>query len=126
MRKVLMLSIGLLLPLGPVGAQEVIAISESDCLFLEKHVPDADVTYRPGIDVNGDPVVPADLNEQQFELPEVVNFDLLVGLPLDDPLRPEGSVGKVSVNLETAQISLNGRPLSTSQYQAVIAYCKER
>jgi len=126
MRKLLILAFGLLWPLGASVAQEVIAVSESDCLYLEKHIPDADVTYRPGVDVNGDPVVPADLNGPQFQMPEVVNFDLLVGLPLEDPLRPEGSIGKVSVNLETAQISLNGQPLSTSQYQAVIAYCKER
>jgi len=126
MKKALSLAFFLLLPHGSISAQEVIAVSESDCLYLEKHVPDADVTYKPAVDVNGDPVVPADLNDQTFVLPEVVNFDLLVGLPLEDPLMPEGSVGKVSVNLETSEISLNGQPLSTSQYQAVIAYCKER
>lgn len=126
MKRVLLSAFVLALLHGPTLAQEVIAVSDSDCSYLEKHIPDADVAYTPGVDVNGDPVVPADLNGGQLELPDVVNFDLLVGLSLDDPLMPEGSVGRVSVDLQTSQISLNGQPLSTSQYQAVIAYCKER
>ena len=109
-----------------VAAQEVIPVSEADCRYFEKHVPDPDVAYTPGFDVNGKPVTPADLNAPQIELPEVVHFDLLVGLPLEAPLMPEGSLGKVSVNLETNEVSLNGRPLTSPQYQAVVAYCKER
>ena len=125
MKRVWVISMLCLLGL-PAAAQEVIAVSESDCLYLEKHVPDADVAYTPGVDVNGDPVTPADLNAPQVALPEIVNFDLLVGLPVDEPLKPEGSVGKVSVNLQTSEVSLNGVPLTSPQYQAVVAYCKER
>ena len=33
-----------------------------ECRFLQAHKPSNDVAYKPGVDVHGKPVVPADLN----------------------------------------------------------------
>ncbi|WP_255542570.1 hypothetical protein [Azospirillum sp. INR13] len=49
------------IPLTPDAARERPVIDLSLCQRLTRHVPAADVEYRPGVDVNGRPVVPADL-----------------------------------------------------------------
>src|SRR5688572_20512159 len=51
-----------------------------ECKFLPEHVPSDDVAYKPGVDVHGKPVVPADLNDTAFEVPEVITVPLSIDL----------------------------------------------
>ncbi len=44
---------------SPAMAQETLP---PECRLLKEHKPSADVNYRPGVDVHGKPVVPADIN----------------------------------------------------------------
>ncbi|MDX1922336.1 MAG: hypothetical protein SFW65_04315 [Alphaproteobacteria bacterium] len=49
---------------APVFAQEntqTIRVDASACRYVTKHVPDADVAYKPGVNVHGKKVVPADV-----------------------------------------------------------------
>lgn len=61
----------------------VITISKPDCSRLIQHVPSADVTYKPGVDVRGRPVVPADADPRQAEfarkiVPEVLEIPITI------------------------------------------------
>ena len=61
------------------GAQSV-TITEQSCAQLTRHVPRADVEYRPGTDVvNGKKVVPADLNDTPpIKVPENITIAITV------------------------------------------------
>jgi hypothetical protein len=69
-------------PAGPAAAEPLeVTIQRLDCQRLVRHVPDADVPaeYVPGVDVRGDPVVPADLyGPNPIRLPETFTFTLQV------------------------------------------------
>lgn len=61
----------------------VITISKLDCSRVIQHTPAADVAYKPGVDVHGKPVVPADADPKQAEfakkiLPEVLEIPLTI------------------------------------------------
>lgn len=42
-------------------AQQTIRVDTAACRYVTKHVPDADVAYKPGVDVHGNKVAPADI-----------------------------------------------------------------
>jgi hypothetical protein len=64
---------------------ETVAVSAADCKKLVAHTPNDDVTYKPGVDVRGKKVAPADLDGgYQMELPE--SIDLQIGVDLADRL----------------------------------------
>ncbi|NDE90425.1 MAG: hypothetical protein EB059_04695 [Alphaproteobacteria bacterium] len=50
------------LPAYAQDANPVIHIDKAACRPVTHHVPDADVAYKPGVDVHGKKVVSADLN----------------------------------------------------------------
>lgn len=69
-----------------------------ECQLLPVHTEGADVAFKPGVDVRGKPVVPADLNAPTMDLPKTIVIPLSVdmagklqasnveGLKLDAPL----------------------------------------
>ena len=68
----------------PAGAATVI-ITKADCAALVRHVAEPGVAYEPGVDVNGRPVVPADLGDTpEIKLPErfLVDRNHLTGIIL--------------------------------------------
>src|SRR5574338_1069074 len=61
------------------AARAEVAISRQDCERLVRHEPAPDVAYQPGVDVHGNPVVPADLGGgSQIELPDVIYIPIEV------------------------------------------------
>jgi hypothetical protein len=106
-------------------------IPRADCLALVPHQPAPDVAYRPGVDVRGRPVAPADLpgSTLQVEVPDQVEFEVSFS-----PLRgaaggrfgdTELYVGTVRYNLKTGEATLNGVPLSDPQKAEIAARCRE-
>lgn len=55
---------------APAFAQNDLAL----CRLRAQHVAAADVTYKPGVDVHGNPVVPADLNAVPNMVPDVIKI----------------------------------------------------
>lgn len=76
-----------LLLTAPAFAQTV---ELAECKTLTEHVPQADVAYQPGVDVEGNAVVPADVNAASFELPDIMTIPLSVDLMQRLPDPPEG------------------------------------
>ncbi len=117
------------------------------CRRLVEHVPDPDVTYQPGVDVRGRPVVPADATSwSQFEalVPDTVTFHIAVdALDYIDEQRPlppahageprrwfgvdsaEAILGTVTYDLVRNRFLINGRPLITSQQDALAWACRQ-
>jgi len=64
---------------------ETVTLSTGDCSKLVAHQPADDVTYKPGVDVRGKPVVPADLGGgSAVKIPE--SIDIQIGIDLADRL----------------------------------------
>lgn len=109
---------------APTAAQ---TIAERDCRRLERHVPAPDVAYRPGVDVRGRPVAPADLAPAPAIVPERLaihlGVDLQRRLGLPDDLIADLPLGVVEI--ENERVLFNGRPLAPDATAALAAACRE-
>ena len=64
---------------------KVVTLSKEACGRLVQHVPADGVTYKPGVDVRGKPVVPADLGGgPSIAIPDEINIQ--IGIDLADRL----------------------------------------
>jgi hypothetical protein len=115
---------------APASAE--IAISRKDCQRLVNHEPAPDVTYRPGVDVHGRPVAPADLGGgQQIQLPDVIYIPIEVliqdkyGIPANSVLYDATAlVGVVSVRGN--QVYFEDQPLTDPEIVALEQACRDR
>lgn len=99
----------------------------ADCRWLTRHIPDADVAYKPGVDVHGKPVVPADLNgTYELELPKTVIASVSRRLLKHPNLRQETPFAEIEIDLETGAIRINGKGLLSEDQERLIAYCKDQ
>ena len=113
---------------GPVHAQTTVRITEADCSRLVNHVAAADVNYRPGVDVNGNAVAPADLNAQpQIRMPDVISIpvtiDLATNLGIDTPFLARPTVGEVQITRD-GRVSFNGQPIGDAAQQELAQRCQ--
>ena len=114
-----------------MGADTVIIINRSDCARMAVHKPAADVTYTPGVDVQGRPVAPADLpGAAQISVPNEIILDVTVdiqkryGIPNDAVMvKSEARIGTVVVKPDGSAF-FNGQPLSSPEQQALAALCQ--
>jgi|SRR5215468_4447731 len=115
------------------AAERTIAVARSDCELAVRYVPPPGVAYQPGVDVHGNPVVPADLaGGRRLQLPEtipvVITDDLRkrFGLPDDSPLFDSNSfVGIVALRLSDGRLTFNGVPLGDREADALAAMCRD-
>jgi hypothetical protein len=115
---------------APASAE--IAISRKDCQRLVNHEPAPDVTYQPGVDVHGRPVVPADLGGgQQIQLPDVIYIPIEVliqdkfGIPANSVLYDATAlVGVVSVRGN--RVYFEDQELTDPEVAALEQACRDR
>ena len=108
-----------------------VAITRADCARLVAHVPAPDVAYRPGVDVYGRAVVPADLGgAPRIELPETILIDIEIdlqarfGIPADPTqYDPDAEVGEVAYR--DGRFTFNGQPLQDQAQAELAARCQE-
>ncbi|MDO9459986.1 MAG: hypothetical protein Q7N95_07695 [Alphaproteobacteria bacterium] len=110
----------------PVRAAQLDVTQTTKCQVIERHVPDADVTYQPGRDVvGGEPVVPADLEGSAMAAGTPQNFDIEIDADLSGSVagqqgpalyQPRAKIGRVEVrDLEgDTALNFNGQPLYRS------------
>ncbi len=116
----------------PTGAATVI-ITKADCAALVRHVAEPGVAYEPGVDVNGRPVVPADLGDRpEIKLPEEIVIAITVDIdkrfdipPTPDLFRPEAYIGTVIVKGD-GRAYFNGEPLTSEESHALAGACQKR
>lgn len=114
------------------------SISLDDCRRMVPHVADDDVAYRPGEDVYGNPVVPAegpDAHQNGQVLGEirppdeiVIDFGLdlagLYGIPAAGLYTATGGILTITYDLAQGSLMVNGKPLRAAESQAVAKACK--
>jgi hypothetical protein len=113
----------------PVQAQTTVRITETDCSQLVSHVASSDVAYRPGVDVNGNAVAPADLNAQpQIAVPDVISIpvtiDLATNLGIDTPFLARPTVGEVQITRD-GRVTFNGQPIGGHAQQELAKRCQQ-
>jgi hypothetical protein len=109
-----------------------IKLDRASCELLVRHVPAPDVAYRAGVDVEGRPVVPADLDPDwtlalPAEIPIYISQDLVRRFDIgeDSPLFEEDAfIGIATVSLIDGRVTFNGRELGSAEEQALAAQCR--
>ncbi len=112
-----------------------ITITEKNCQRVEKHIARSDVAFKPGVDVHGRPVTPADVNDNRLVLPESIVIDL--SLPLADLYAPgntppdalknaEVKMGKLDYNLLSGKLLFNGQELADPALHAIARECRKK
>lgn len=119
---------------GSEAADVEINVTEKNCSRIEKHFARDDVTYKPGVDVRGKPVAPADLNDSRIKLPDNITIDL--SLPLKDLYAgdrvtngtlqgAEVQIGKLEYSISSGKIKFNGQELADPALHAIALKCRE-
>ena len=111
----------------PVKAAEA-TISSRDCQRLVRHQARGDVTYKPGVDVRGKKVKPADAGgDSTFKLPKEYSFNIGVDIAakygLDAKnISSEMVTGKVTVI--GSRVYMNGKPVTTEDQAGLATKCR--
>lgn len=120
----------------PLSAQ-TITVSPSACQALTAHTPSSDVAYQPGVDVDGNDVVSADLNssgqlnfadDHEFWLPIEVPLSNVVNIDAADNLNSvrDSNIGVGTVTVKNGQVYFNGEPLGDAGSHAIAAECAKQ
>ena len=120
----------------------VVAMDTADCrrFLVQKgqvaadYQPPPGVNYQPGVDVNGKPVAPADLpGSTGYQLPQTLTLDLKIPfarlLGSRTPPRmgqAEVGLGKMTLDIASGRLSLDGAPVMPEAEDAVILACQEK
>ncbi len=95
------------------------------CRMIPQHVPEASVNYTPGVDVQGRPVAPADINKvlkDDFDAVDIpVEYNVLNGLGVNLPPGSQAQPLVAMVRIyKDGRVQYNGNDL-TPQAQALCA-----
>lgn len=118
-------AVSLLVLMNLADGAEAQTIAERDCRRLERHIPAPDVAFRPGVDVRGRPVAPADLAPPAAIVPD--RFPILLGVDLRERLGlPSGLIADLPlgvIEIENGVVLFNGRPIAPDAVAGLAAAC---
>jgi hypothetical protein len=109
------------------------SISRDDCRRMVRYHPDADVAYKPGVDVHGKAVAPADLaKDDEAGAPQKITIDLhaQLGQVLGNSTptllgQSFVNTGQVSIDLNDGSVTLNGKKVDADAETAIAAACRK-
>ena len=113
---------------------DTVTITRDGCAALERYQTSADVEYKPGVDVNGNTVAPADLNGgvPPITMPSeiVISITALLqskfGIPTDpNAYKPEAYIGTVTVKPD-GRAYFNGQPLQDDAAFELAQLCQKQ
>lgn len=109
-----------------------VTVSTEDCRRIVKHTPRADVTYKPGVDVYGNPVVPADVaTVTPFKVPDIITMDLgfdfagRYGVSGAGDVTSTTDLFTVTYDIGQGALTVNGQPLSKADSKAIALACEK-
>ena len=113
---------------SPQTAKPTVTVTRSACRELVSHVPDDDVAYKPGVDVYGREVAPADLDggseilkslPKEIEFPVTIDFFEYAGISAPDGISGESNIGKITYR--NGRVYFNDTPLGNEAGQDELA-----
>ena len=131
----------------PAWAQDAnpqIRVEKGVCRYVTKHIPDADVEYKPGVDVHGKKVVPADITppvdyglENSFYLRLTTDAVRAFGIKVPeirsniDGANPNAAGVTTDtafgyITLKHGKAYLNGKPLDAAGQSQLAVLCKSQ
>ena len=139
MNKALCVVIALSIPTGtalskPKKETAEITVSVKDCHRWITHRPSADINHKPGVDVRGRRVAPADLSvmrviKAQDTITFNITYDGLGNLGLRDAeaslLAGDTVVAAVACEIPNGQLEFNGQRLTYPEIGILAASCKK-
>ena len=115
------------------ASSPTIIVTRAACKELVTHVPDGDVAYKPGVDVRGNAVAPADLNggsnilkslPKEIEFPVTIDFFKYSGITVPDGVSGEQNIGKITYR--NGRVYFNDQPLGDDANNAeLINACRK-
>lgn len=119
-------------PWAEARAGVLLRITGADCHYLASHVAEPGVAYEPGVDVHGNAVVPADIDDggglelrQAFTIDIAVNVARRLGIPSDPArFRDRANIGVLEVR--GRELYFNGQRLAPGAAGPVAAACSEQ
>lgn len=131
MKNIIFTAAALICLTAPAFAQATPELDDENCKLLVEHQPSPDVAYQPGVDINGKPVVEADINPSPIQPPDTMEFDLNVdmatygGIPPHDAAEGLANIGRITVSPE-GRLTFNGQPLEGDAVAALRELCAKR
>lgn len=100
------------------GKSEGLAVEKMICQQLYVHKPADDVAYKPGVDVNGNAVAPADLpsSSAQIDAPDYIEVPMTVdlaqrlGQQVPQGVEMKGNIGNLRL-YKDGRVNFNGQDL---------------
>lgn len=127
----------------PAFAIEQIVVTAQACKKIVEHIPSKDVEYKPGVDVHGKKVAPADLSTGYPKLvPDEITINVAAdladrlgrkrakdsGLPGNSGLRPTlpygGNIPLGKVTVKGNRVFWNDEPLQRDDEAALADSCR--
>lgn len=116
----------LILALSPAcGVADELRLNRDDCRNLVVHLPAPGVAYRPGVDVHGKPVAPADLGGSATgggEITIQLQMDMLRGQGRGGV---EANAGLGTLTIRNGRGYLNGEPLHGWEQEVLLDACRK-
>jgi len=118
---------------NPVAPVTEVSVTAEDCKRLVKHKPSADVAFQPGIDADGNPVIPAHgpgKDPGQIALPKTIVIDFGIDLAGKYGISGAGlqtatsKILTIEYDLGLGGLTVNGRPLGKDDSRAISKACK--
>ena len=108
---------------------QTITLTPDACAAATAHVPDADVTYQPGVDAYGQPVAPADLPGQGGVMPWPQDLQIPLSLDLQNALGISNKLTGTDAHIGTityqgGKFFFNGAPIGNEAQGALAAECR--
>ena len=120
----------LLLAMGySEAASTKVNMSARDCRKLVQHQANANVNYKPGVDVRGRKVAKADLgNGNKLKLPSKVEFNIAFN-PLKSAAaarfgETSAGIGKVKYDISKNAFTFNGQPMNDRAMADMARKCR--
>ena len=112
---------------------QTVTIGAADCTQFIQHVPASDVVFVPGVDLQGRPVVPADLGgairldpPKELSIPISVDLQKSLGIPVDPNLFQSQNFTVGVVVWKNGKGYFNGQPLQNGRSMKHAALCQKR
>ena len=112
---------------------QTVTVKAEDCAQLVQHMPTTDVAYKPGVDVLGRKVAPADLGggikiemPKEFTIPITVDLQKKLGIPVDPNQFQTQNFSVGTVTWKDGQGYFNGQRLQSEESARLAELCQKQ